>query len=176
MRKGLTSITCMAAFLLAGAPGLSVAEFEVFGQEHKPGCYECPRTDEPNAPKYHVVRSFRGDDKELHLTISISSSALKDDRLIALACRLEREYSGEHGATVFIFDSCSAANRYISPYAPEHAKGRGWQEFAKTIRAMYSRTPSSGDHWISWGFDPLTFKGGTTVELCPPYPKPSNKN
>ena len=88
------------------------------------------------------------------------------DDLVALACRIHRDFPNEPDLFVRIFDNKNAAKKYEGP-GQQH-KSQHWEPYAKAFRAFYGWKPDAKEHWVTWNFDPLvqTSKSSTSEDLC----------
>jgi hypothetical protein len=102
-------------------------------------------------PRFKLIRKSRPYSKPgLQLFVSISPSNVDRDKLIAMSCRLGKQYAHEHALSVWILDSDRAAKRY-------NPQGEGNDRVtASSFRALYGfdRENGTGSQSLEWRPDP----------------------
>jgi hypothetical protein len=133
-------------------------------QETQQACLKCETIARKAAPKYRVARKIHGATRDdLMVYVSIPKDQFDRAHLLALACRLARDFR-EENLLVQIFDDFNSAKLYQAPWQQE--KFAGWQERERSWRATYTRDVSKNQHWIAWYVD----SGKTreeNIDLCP---------
>jgi hypothetical protein len=117
-------------------------------------CTQCEKiTSESREISYRVVLKYRNAKGTLVVHVSTGPSRFDRVDLVALACKLHRDFTMEDDLFVRIFDDKHAAKRYESP-SDQH-KSPDWEKYARSFRAFYEWQPEAKLHAIVWGFDPL---------------------
>lgn len=141
-----------------------------WGQKPEPDCLDCRKQELGKPPKYRVAWKWksRTGDRDRLVHISINKEYFSRPGLLALACRLDKDFTSESRVLVWIFDDYESARRYVAPWEPE--KPEGWQEHEVSLRGYYMRDVTAGKHWIAWYSDPLHKTGEETANLYLPEP------
>ena len=125
----------------------------------------CERYLKHEVPRFRVARKHRTEIKPgLVLFVSIAPSDVERDKLVALACKLGRDYANEEALYVWILDSYKAARRY-SP------QGEGNDRTTNlSFRASYGFFCDSGkcEHSLDWWPDPLDRSRWVHIDLGEP--------
>lgn len=157
---GLISFTTLPLGLpLAGrAPTVRAQETP------KQPCFDCKTLDASKAPRYRIARQWRIVTGGLTLHISIAQKHFNRRDLVALGCRLSRDFRQENDLFAFVFDNHRSAKRYVDPWGQELPADR--LEHEKALRSYYLRDVAKSEHWVAWYEDPLHKKAEISEDLC----------
>ncbi len=97
--------------------------------------------------------------------VSIHKDQFERSDLIALACRLARDFSEEDELFAQIYDDFDSAKRWLGPW--EQEKPAGWEKYDRSFRAGYLRDVQKREHWIIWDTNPEKTQQ-ERIEICLP--------
>lgn len=122
-----------------------------------------------SVPKYRIAQTFvNRDAKFTSLTVSIAPTDTNREKVVALACKLGRDYSREQVLVVWILDNHRAAKqfRFAGQYSSEATRA--------ALRASYSFDREKNSQELTWMPDRDKSFSTIKIKLGAPPPVASN--
>ncbi len=126
----------------------------------EPGCENCETVSPKASPRYRIA--YRDTTDAFFLRISIRKDQFTRAAMVALACRLARDFPQDE-VLIQVFDDHDSAKRYVSPW--EQEKPPGWTKYERSFRAIYFHKVATHEHWIWWYVDPEKTRN-EAIDIC----------
>ncbi len=130
--------------------------------QQEPGCQNCENITPRASPRYRIAWRTTGTTGALFLRISILKNQFTRVAVVALACRLARDFP-QDDVLVQVFDDHDSAKRYREPF--EQEKPPGWKKYERSLRATYLHKLATHEHWIWWDVNPEKTRN-EKIEIC----------